>query len=279
MSGILVTGATGNVGRHVISSLAEAGHEVRALVRDLARAVLPEGVEPVRGDLASFDTVEQALRGVDRVYLMWPGIPVDPRVVTTVAERAERVAYLSADVTDLADDESATIYHQEIERLIRKSGTSWTFVRAIDFATNTLAWAPQIRTGVVRLPYGKGARSVIHERDIADVAAHVLTTPGHDGAKYVITGPESIPQEELARTIGEAIGREVRWEDLPPEIAREQLTAAWGNPAFVEARLRAWESFTHTPERVTGTVEELLGRPARTFRSWARDHAADFPAG
>ncbi|MFI7469018.1 NmrA family NAD(P)-binding protein [Nonomuraea sp. NPDC049646] len=276
MSGILVTGATGNVGRHVISSLAEAGHEVRALVRDPARAVLPEGVEAVRGDLADPGSLETALRGGDRVYLMWPGIPVDPRVVTTVAGRAGQVVYLSADVPDLADGEPATSYHQEIERLIRASGTRWTFVRAIDFATNTLAWAAQIRQGVVRLPYGKAARSLIHERDIADVVAHVLTTPGHDGAKYLITGPESITQEELARTVGEEIGREVRWEDLPPEVAREQLTAAWGDPAFVEARLRAWESFTHTPERVTGTVRELLGRPARTFRSWARDHAPDF---
>ncbi len=273
---ILVTGATGNVGKHVVSSLAGAGAGVRALVRDPGKASLPEGVEVVRGDLSSPQSLAGAFGGVDSVYLMWPGIPLEPRVVEVLATRAKRVVYLSTDVVDLADGEQATSYHQEIERLIRKSGLSWTFLRPIDFATNTLAWADQVRQGVVRWPYGRAARSLIHERDIADVAVHVLTSAGHDGARYVLTGPESITHAEQVRIIGETIGREVRWEDLPPEIARQQLTAAWGNAQFVEARLKAWASFVESPERVTDTVQRLLGRPARTFRSWARDHAGDF---
>ena len=101
---------------------------------------------------------------------------------------------------------------------------------------------------------------------------------GHDGAKYVITGPESITHAQQVAIIGEAIGRHVQWEDLPPNTARKRLTAAWGNPDFVEARLKAWARFVHTPERVTDTVEQLLGKPARTFRSWAEDHADDFRA-
>ncbi len=276
VSVILVTGATGNVGKHVVSSLAGAGAGVRALVRDPAKASLPEGVEVVRGDLSSPQSLAAAFGDVHSVYLMWPGIPVQPRVVEVLATRAKRVVYLSTDVVDLADGEQATSYHQEIERLIRKSGLSWTFLRPIDFATNTLAWADQVRQGVVRWPYGRAARSLIHERDIADVAVHVLTSAGHDGARYVLTGPESITHAEQVRIIGETIGRPVRWEDLPPEIARQQLTAAWGNAQFVEARLKAWASFVESPERVTDTVQRLLGRPARTFRSWARDHAGDF---
>ncbi|MFJ2867294.1 NmrA family NAD(P)-binding protein [Kitasatospora sp. NPDC087314] len=276
MTKILVIGATGKVGRHVVSSLAEGGFGVRALVRDPDRASLPEAVEAVRGDLASPESLEAALPGVESVYLMWPGIPVQPRVVELIAAHAKRVVYLSADVADLADGEPATVFHQEIERLIRASGLGWTFVRAIDFATNMLGWADQVRQGVVRWPYGQARRSLIHERDIADVVVRALTTEGHDGAKYVITGPESIAHAELAGIIGEEIGSEVRWEDLSPETAREQLTAAWGNAAFVESRLRAWESFTHEPERVTDTVEQVLGRPARSFRSWAREHADDF---
>ncbi|WSK66808.1 NmrA family NAD(P)-binding protein [Streptomyces sp. NBC_01276] len=273
---ILVTGATGTIGRHIVSSLDEAGRRVRALVRDPAGAALPEGVEVVRGDLSSPGTLEAALRDVESVYLMWPGIAVDPRVVEVIARHAERVVYLSTDVADLADGEPATSYHQEIERLIRKSGLSWTFLRAIDFATNTLGWADQVRQGVVRWPYGQASRSLIHERDIADVAVRVLTSPGHDGARYVITGPESITHAEQVRIIGEAVGRQVRWEDLPVEVARRQLTAAWGNAAFVDARLRAWGSFVESPERVTDTVERVLGKPARTFRSWTEEHADDF---
>ncbi|MFE5582874.1 NmrA family NAD(P)-binding protein [Kitasatospora sp. NPDC056531] len=277
MTKILVIGATGSVGRHVVAALAEGGHEVRALVRDAAKAALPAGVEAVQGDLAAPESLVDALSGgVESVYLMWPGIPVQPRVVELIDQHAERVVYLSTDVADLADDEPAVIFHQEIERLIRRSGLGWTFVRAIDFAGNTLGWADQVRQGVVRWPYGEARRSLIHERDIADVAVAALTEDGHGGGKYVVTGPESISHAELARIIGEETGTEVRWEELAPETAREQLTAAWGNAAFVESRLRAWEGFTREPERVTDTVQQVLGHPARSFRSWVRDHAEDF---
>jgi uncharacterized protein YbjT (DUF2867 family) len=115
---------------------------------------------------------------------------------------------------------------------------SWTFLRAIDFATNTLGWADQVKQGVVRWPYGQASRSLIHECDIADVAVHVLTSAWHDGPAEVSTGPESIIHAEQVRIIGEAVGREARWEDLPLETARKQLTAAWGNAEFVEARLK-----------------------------------------
>jgi uncharacterized protein YbjT (DUF2867 family) len=104
----------------------------------------------------------------------------------------------------------------------------------------------------------------------------VLGSEGHEEMKYLLTGPESITQAEIVGIIGEAIGRDVRWEELPLEIARKQLTAAWGNAGFAEARLKAWASFVQSPERVTDEVERLLGRPARTFRSWAQEHADDF---
>ena len=90
------------------------------------------------GDLSSPETLTTALRDVESVYLMWPGLPVEPRLVEIIAEHAERVVYLSADVPDLVDGEQPAIFHQAIERLIRESGLNWTFVRAIDFATNTL---------------------------------------------------------------------------------------------------------------------------------------------
>lgn len=276
MSKILVTGGTGNVGKHVVSTLVTRGHDVRAVLRDPGRASLPRSVEVVRGDLSSPETLTTALRDVESVYLMWPGLPVEPRLVEIIAEHAERVVYLSADVPDLVDGEQPAIFHQAIERLIRESGLNWTFVRAIDFATNTLNWAEQIKQGVVRLPYGQASRSLIHERDIAEVVAHVLTSDGHDEAKYLITGPESIPQAELVRIIGEAIGRDVRWEDLPSNQAREELTEAWGDAEFVDARLRAWAALVDSPERVTDIVERLLGVPARTFRVWAQEHADDF---
>ncbi|MFG1705486.1 NAD(P)H-binding protein [Nonomuraea sp. M3C6] len=267
MGKILVTGATGNVGKHVVSQLAEAGLEVRALVRDPGRAWLP--AETVRGDLTVPETLEPALKDVESVFLLWPGFTTDhaAEVVTTIAEHARRVVYLSANVP-----EQPVKHYHEIERLIRHSGLGWTFLRPGGFAANTLGWAGQIRQGVVRWPYGQAARSLIHEKDVAAVAVHVLTSAGHNGATYVLSGPEQLTQAEQVRVIGEVTGREVRWEEQPPEEARDQFTAAW----FVDSALKTWESFVTTPEQLTDTVERLLGRSPLTFRQWAEEHAADF---
>ncbi|MEV6150793.1 NAD(P)H-binding protein [Nonomuraea sp. NPDC052129] len=278
MSRILVTGATGNVGKHVVPQLAGAGLQVRALVRDPDRAKLPEGVEAVKGDLSVPETLEPALKDVESVFLIWPGFAAETArdVVEVIAAHARRVVYLSADVEDLADGESPTLFHQEVERLIRHTGLSWTFLRPVGFAANTLGWADQVRQGVVRWPYGEARRSLIHEKDIAAVAVHVLTSAGHGGGKYVLSGPEQLSQAEQARIIGEAVGREVRWAELPLDVAREQLLAAWGDTRFVDGALAGWGAFVDTPERITDTVPKLLGRPALTFRQWATDHAADF---
>ncbi|MFI6706207.1 SDR family oxidoreductase [Nonomuraea sp. NPDC050478] len=276
MSTILVTGATGNVGGHVVRELERAGLPVRALVRDPARARLPERVETVAGDLTRPETLGPALADVETAFLVWPGFAArtaEP-VVEALAGRARRVVYLSANVPQ--GDGEPTIFHQELERLIRASGMSWTFLRPSGFAVNTLGWADQVRTGVVRWPYGQAGRTLIHEKDIAAVAVHVLTSAGHGGAAYPISGPEVLTQAEQVRIIGEVIGREVRWEELPPEQAREQLLAAWGDANFVDAALAGWRSLVDSPEEVTDVVEKLLGRPALPFRSWVRDHEADF---
>ena len=154
MSKILVTGATGSVGKHVVSSLAPAGHEVRALMRAPSSASRLDGVEVVGGD-SSPHTLEPALRDVESVYLMWPGIPVEPHAVQVIAQRARHVVYLSTDVADLRDGEQATSFHQENERLIRTKAMRWTFLRAIDFATNTLAWADKVKQGSCGGPTGR----------------------------------------------------------------------------------------------------------------------------
>jgi uncharacterized protein YbjT (DUF2867 family) len=274
MSKILVTGPTGNVGKHVVSSLADIGRDVRALVRDTRNASLPEGVDVAHGDLSSPHTLVAALRDVDSVYLMWPGLAVEPRVVELIAEHARRVVYLSADVPDLADGEEPTIFHQEIERLIRQSPIELD-ARAGDRlrhqhprqgrSDQTRGRASAVRAGVT----DPRARRRGRRRPRAQLGRA-------RGGRYLVTGPESITQAEIVGIIGEAIGRDVRWEGLPLEIARKQLTAASGDARFAEARLKAWASFVESPERVTDDVERLLGRPARTFRSWAQEHAADF---
>ncbi|MDH5833300.1 SDR family oxidoreductase [Luteimonas kalidii] len=278
---ILVTGATGKVGRHLVDELLTAGVAVRALVRDPGKAGLPEGVELVRGDLAEPDTLEPALQGMDGIFLLWPffGSAGAPRVVEAIARHVRHVVYLSSmGVRDDLGPEQNGVWG-ELEHLIVQSGLEWTFLRAGGFAANALEWAAQIRgTGVLRRPYGGAVRSSIHEADIAAVAARVLTEPGHTGAKYVLTGPEQLTFADQVRIIGEAIGRPVRWEEIPADVARQQLLAEWGDPDFVDGALAYWAGLAERPEPVTRTVERLTGRPARTFREWATDHAEAFAA-
>jgi uncharacterized protein YbjT (DUF2867 family)/ketosteroid isomerase-like protein len=276
---VLVTGATGNVGRHIAAGLKDTGITVRAVSRDPSRDRLPAGAGAVAGDLADPDSVRAAAAGADAAFLLWPFVMAEgaDAAVRAIAAHVRRIVYLSAmSVHDEAAPEDNGVWGQ-VEQSIERSGAEWTFLRAGGFATNTLAWAERIRSdGVVRWVYGEAARSLIHERDIADVAVHALAEDGHAGAKYLLTGPEAITQADQARIIGEATGLPVAWEEASPGEIRGQLAAVTGDHAFADHALAYWASLVGHPEPVTRTVEEITGTPARTFRGWARDHAGDF---
>ncbi len=276
---ILVTGATGTVGRQVVTQLSERGVPARAVTRDPASARLPTGVEVVRGDLADPASLEPHLAGVECVFLVWPftspELAAGPRAqaVELLAQHVTRIVYLSAQAAAGRPDS----FWATMERLIEDSGAAWTFLRPTGFAANTLMWADQIRDQArVRWPYGAAARSLIHEDDLAAVAVRALTEDRHDGRRYLLTGPEAITQADQVRTIGEVTGRAVRWEELPPDEARRQLLTAWGDPGFVDSALATWAGLVTRPEPVTRTVEEVTGVPARTFLQWAADHISDF---
>jgi len=278
---ILVTGATGNVGRHVVPQLLRTGAAVRALARNPDSADLPGNVEVVRGDLSAPDTLDACLNGVDAVFLLWPGLAADcaPAVLDVMRKHARRLVFLSSlgvrdDLKQQPDPINAL--HADIEQVIEQSGLEWTFLRPGGFATNTLWWAPQIRAeGVVRWVYGACARASIHEQDIAAVAARVLSSDGHGAAKYLLTGPQSLTQVEQVRIIGEVLGRPLRFEELSPEAMRPQLLT-WLPPTVVEGALTYWARLVTEPETVSPAVEEITGAPARTFRQWVIDHAGDF---
>jgi uncharacterized protein YbjT (DUF2867 family) len=267
---IFVVGATGKVGRHVVSGLAERGCAVRALSRDPGTAGLPATVEVVGGDLSDVPGLQRHAQGAGAVFLVWPFFTDAgaAEVVDALASHTPRVVYLSAEAAG-GKPES---FWAKVERHIERSGVEWVFLRPTGFAANTLLWASQIRdAGVVRWPYGQAARSLIDERDIAAVAVRALTEDGHTGARYVLTGPATITQAEQVRAIGEAIGRPVRFEELSREDAEEQLAGK-----VPDSALDTWARFVDAPEIVTGTVQDVTGRPARPFSRWARDHAQDF---
>jgi uncharacterized protein YbjT (DUF2867 family) len=271
---ILVTGATGRVGGQVLAQLPQG--DVRALVRDPATATLPDGVDVVRGDLSDPATLDAAAKGADAVFLVFPTMRADPvaaEVVDVLAKHARHIVYLSAaGVAEQHDGTGIIGSHARLEHLIEESGAEWTFLRPSGFAANTLMWADQIRNGdVVRWFHGAATRSLIHERDIAAVAVRALTSAGHVGARYHLTGPGRLTQVEQVHAIGDAIGRPLRFEQLSPEDAVRELPS-WLTTSIVDAHA---EMVRH-PEPVTSTVLDVTGSPARAFGEWAADHAADF---
>ncbi|MEU9120188.1 NAD(P)H-binding protein [Streptomyces sp. NPDC048506] len=283
---IVVTGATGNIGRSLVGRLLADGVAVRALTRDPARAALPAEAEVVRADLTGDDDLAPLLTGADALFLNLAAGGHDAAAVLVDAAVKAGVPRIvlnsSIAVTDTPADETNMIarMHAGLERAIRASGLEWTFVRGSNYATNTLAWAASIReTGVVRDAH-PGAQGVpVHEADLADVAAAALLdrTGAHVGQAYVVTGPETMTVAQQVAEIGRAIGRETRVE----QISEDEAAEAMAGPHFPkESALELVRMFGGTvdasPFPVSDAVERVTGHPARTFAQWAGDHAADF---
>ena len=283
---MLVTGATGRVGRVVIDLLLDAGVPVRALThRSEGAATLPANVEVVTGDLTEPESLDAGLRGVGAVFLVWSAPPTTaPAVVERLAANARRVVFLSAPHRTphpfFQQPNPMAVLYAEIERLIAAAGLESTIIRPGMFASNALLWwAPAIRDGdVVRWPYGAAETAPIDERDIAAVAARALYLDGHTGGDYVLTGPESLSQAEQVRVIGAALGRRIRFEELSPEEFRRDTAGRWPAPV-VEMLLAAWRATMGRPAFVTSTVADVVGSPPRSFRTWVADHADAFRAG
>lgn len=275
---ILVTGATGNVGRCVARRLAQAGERVRAVARDPSAAGFPAGVQACAGDLSAPGSLAHAFEGVDRLFLFTPasGAGLIARVAREAGVR--RVVLLSSAATQKADPRINPIAarHAAAEAAVREAGLGWTFLRPDSFAANACAWADSIRSeGVVRAAYPDAQRNPIHEDDVAAVAVAALLDAAHENRAYPLTGPAVITQAGQVRAIAEAIGKPLRFEVL----TREQALAARpaGTPVEVAERLLdyALKSVATAPA-ITDAVERVTGRPARPFAEWARDRAAAF---
>jgi uncharacterized protein YbjT (DUF2867 family) len=278
---ILVTGATGNVGRHVVAQLRAMGAtDVRTLVRPGAAAQPLPGVDVATGSFDDPDGLATALTGVTTVFLVWPFLTTEggPAVLEAIGRRAPRVVYLSSiGVGGRPEEQVDPIFtlHTAVELLIEASGVPRTVLRSDTIASNTLAWAEQIRTaGVVRGPL-TAPTAVVDPRDVAAVAARALVDDAHVGATYQLTGPQVIGRPEQVAAIGAAIGRGLRFEAVPVQEARAQMLADGRSPALVDALLSAAE-IRSASTLVTSTVADLTGEPPRSFPQWARDHRAAF---
>ena len=284
-SRILVTGATGQIGREVVEQLSADGVPVRALSRNPEAAGFPPTVDVVSGDLSAPVTLDGAFDDVRAIFLVWVA-PLAPAAaaIARMAARAERIVFLSAPIkTDHPFFQQPNPLREitaGVEALIEKSGLEWTMVRPGPFALNCRNWwAEQIRRGdVVRWFHGDAQTAPVHERDIAAVAIRALTEDGHNKRDYVVTGPESLTQREQVAIIGEAIGRKLVFEEVSPETAKREVLGMWP-PRVADMLLNAYGAAVGRPAVVTRTVEVVSVTPARTFRQWASDHAADFARG
>lgn len=285
---ILIVGATGTVGRDVVTRLIERGVPVRAMTRDPERArALPGfgGAEIVAADPFVPETLGPALAGVDKVFFIPPGGPgwnVGQRNVIEAAKQAgiKHLVKVSATCADPGAPSMALSYHYEGEQLLKESGVPFTVLRPSSFMQNFFNYVPSIRfQSTVYMCLGDTRMALVDTRDIADVGVAVLTSEGHEGKTYDITGPESLTYAEAVEKLSAALGRPVQYQDLPPE-AYEQALIGMGVPAW--AAVEVANIYGRGPYRagqtaaVASTVQELLGRSARSFAEFARDHAAVF---
>ncbi|MFD7666226.1 NAD(P)H-binding protein [Streptomyces sp. NPDC059788] len=272
---ILVTGATGTVGRQVVAELLARGYAVRALTRDVSKASFPAGVEAVQGDLADPDTLIPALEGVTGLHLITFGgayfapLETGPRILELArAAGVRRVTVLHGGGPSLLED-----------AVRADEGVDWTVLMPVEFMSNALEWAPGIvASDEVRAPFVSGLSAMVHEGDIGAVAAVALTEEGHGGQEYVITGPELLTVVDKVAAISAARGRETVLVELNEEEAVAQWRAAGHSEEVIGFLV---EAFGNTPEvgrTVVDTVEKVTGRPARTFAQWAAEHADAFTA-
>jgi uncharacterized protein YbjT (DUF2867 family) len=274
---ILVTGATGNVGGELVRALAREGQPVRALVRAGSQPELPAGAEAAAGDLNEPESMRAALTGARGMFL-YPGYRDAPGTLEE-ARRAgvQHVVLLSGSSAASGDMSNAVSrYMIESETAVRACGLAWTILRSFGFMSNTLQWAPQLKAGdVVRAPFAGVPVAVIDPHDIAAVAAACLTSPGHEGRVYTLSGPESLRPADRVRILREVLGRDLKFEGQPDEEARAEMSANMPQE-YVDAFFNFYVEGALDESQVLPTVGDVTGRPPRTFRQWAQAHAGAF---
>lgn len=285
MAMILVTGATGTIGSDVVRRLVARGEKVRALTRDPGGAQVPPGVETARGHHRDPGSVASAMTGADAAFLVGVFGPEDADRDRQMVEAARaagvrRVVKLSAISAGDPRTGLGGIAHGHGEEAVRESGLEWVVLRPSVFASNTLSWAGALRSGEpVPNMLGSGRQGVVDPRDVAEIAVAALVGPGHAGRTYTLTGPETLSPRDQASMLGEVLGRRVELRDLTPSRTRELLVASGWSEESAQGMLRSVRFVAEGGNAVvTGDVEEVLGRPARTYREWVRDHTGAFSA-
>jgi uncharacterized protein YbjT (DUF2867 family) len=278
---ILITGATGNVGREAVGLLLAEGLQVVAVSRNpVAAPRFPKAARVIAGDPSRPHTLADAFDGIEAILLSPRALAgaTAELVALAVSKGVRRAVLLSAltvqyggGLQRFADEFRA------IEDVVKGSGLEWTLLRSADYASNATAWIPQIQAGdMVRGADAEAKTSTVHEWDVAAVATRSLIDATHVGRTYVLTGPQSLTQHDKVRVIGQAIGRDLKWQEAPADQIRQAMLAR-GLPSDVPDRMLGYlADCVQRPGPTSDCVQPVLGRPALTFSEWATEHAAEF---
>ncbi len=277
---ILVTGATGTVGREVVTRLAGAGATVRAAARNPGMLALPEdSVEILSMDLRDPADLDRAVADVEKIFLLTPLDQTMTEVTALVVDRArahgvEHIVRLSALGVGYPRRITLGTVHGEAERIIRASGIDWTFLRPNAFMQNFISyWGESIRTRkAFCVPQGQGRVSLIDVRDIAEVAVETLVGAGHRSKAYALTGPAALSNYEVAEIFSNNLGREISYQDISKQEARDALSAQGMSEWMVNVITELFEmSAADEAADVTDAVERLTGKTAIDFEAFVRD--------
>ncbi|MFJ9444375.1 NAD(P)H-binding protein [Kitasatospora sp. NPDC101235] len=275
---ILVTGATGNIGRPLLEGLRDRGAgPLRGLTRDGTRARFPEGVEVREGDLADPASLVPALDGVRSLFLV-SRIGSDAGILDAARRAgAEHVVLVSSVTVQTHPHLGPARENAAVEQLLKDSGMAWTVLRPTQFASNALWWASTVRArGTVRVPYADTGLPTVHPADIAAVARVALTGPGHRGRTYALTGPERVTARQQVEAIAAALGREVPFAEIGREEAHRQMSTVLGAEAADAVLDVTGGDVNDGLLEVRHTVERVTGSPARPFHRWVAENLAAF---
>jgi uncharacterized protein YbjT (DUF2867 family) len=283
---ILICGATGTIGSVLVQILVGRNVSIRAFVRDRAHAHILQHplIDVVEGDFRQPESIDAALQGIDRVFLLSPPaldqVTLQGNVVEAVQRTGRRIhtTKVSAYGVVPAAPLQFVRWHAITEAQIRNAGVPFTLLRPHSFMQDVLGAVPTLQEeGILYGAFGDVALPLIDARDVAAVAAEVLTGEGHTGQIYTLTGPESLTYTEVAAALSRGLGRSVTYVDLPPERYRKTLLTGGAPGWWAEGLAELAQSFRTGPvPSVTSTVAQITGRPARSLERFVRDYADAF---
>jgi (4-alkanoyl-5-oxo-2,5-dihydrofuran-3-yl)methyl phosphate reductase len=279
---ILVLGSTGTTGGEVARQLIQGGRRPRLLVRKLAKAAAFEGkTEILQGDLTNPESLEPAMKGVDKLYLVSEAAS-GPDLEFNAIDAAKKAGVkhvVKLSVTGVENPfEIFAEWHGQVEERLRDSGMAWTMLRPQHFMSNTFNWAQTIKTqGAFYQPTGEGRWAAVDPADIGAAAVKALTEPGHEGQAYTLSGPESLSAAQYAEKLSAAIGKPVRFVDIPLEAMRDSLLKSGMSTVLADALVSLMRATKDGKlDAVADGVLRATGRPPASFDDWARRHATAF---